>query len=162
VVFGRDFIALVDHSPTINSALAYPAKDQEGEGSRRAAAGATEMKTPILPLIGLIVLFIIGIVHCAKAQPPGKFLPPEEFDHPYEGKLHVIRVYSQDDVRRLCPRTTFNESYALACMTLFTNHCRITIAADDVIQAAGFEPDLVMRHEIGHCNGWPPDHKGAR
>jgi len=32
---------------------------------------------------------------------------------------------------------------------------------DDVIIAAGLTLEIVMRHELGHCNGWPPDRTGA-
>ena len=40
--------------------------------------------------------------------------------------------------------------------------CTIHIVDDKVIRAAGYEPDVIRRHEIGHCNGWPADHRGAR
>jgi hypothetical protein len=26
----------------------------------------------------------------------------------------------------------------------------------------GYDPAVFIRHEIGHCNGWPATHKGAR
>jgi len=28
------------------------------------------------------------------------------------------------------------------------------------LQSSSFEN--ILRHEIGHCNGWPGDHRGAR
>jgi hypothetical protein len=36
------------------------------------------------------------------------------------------------------------------------------MAPDDVITKAGFPPELIKRHEIAHCNGWPGDHRDAR
>ena len=40
--------------------------------------------------------------------------------------------------------------------------CAIVKLSDDKVRAEGFDPDVFMRHEIGHCNGWPGTHKGAR
>jgi hypothetical protein len=40
--------------------------------------------------------------------------------------------------------------------------CWIVLSSDDVIKAAGWTPEVVLRHERGHCNGWPKDHAGAR
>jgi hypothetical protein len=31
-----------------------------------------------------------------------------------------------------------------------------------IVRAAGHDPDIILRHEIGHCNGWGPNHEGAR
>jgi hypothetical protein len=50
----------------------------------------------------------------------------------------------------------------LACSYKAGTTCKIIIAADAIIRMNGFDPDLVYRHEIGHCHGWPADHKGAR
>ena len=40
--------------------------------------------------------------------------------------------------------------------------CAIVKVSDDQIRAAGYDPEVFMRHELGHCNGWGSDHKGAR
>jgi hypothetical protein len=31
----------------------------------------------------------------------------------------------------------------------------------EIVRAAGYIPAIVLRHEIGHCNGWPKEHPGA-
>jgi hypothetical protein len=36
------------------------------------------------------------------------------------------------------------------------------MASDEVIEAAGYTSEVVLRHETGHCNGWPKDHAGSR
>jgi hypothetical protein len=36
------------------------------------------------------------------------------------------------------------------------------IAKDEIINPAGANRAAVLRHELGHCNGWSPDHTGAR
>jgi hypothetical protein len=33
---------------------------------------------------------------------------------------------------------------------------------DELIKAAEWTAEIVRRHEIGHCNGFPSDHRGAR
>jgi hypothetical protein len=48
-----------------------------------------------------------------------------------------------------------------------SGYCRIIIANDDLlhdrVKALGFwDFEIILRHEIGHCNGWDGDHKGAR
>jgi hypothetical protein len=36
----------------------------------------------------------------------------------------------------------------------------IVLATDEIIKAAGWTSEIVRRHEFGHCNGWPADHRG--
>jgi hypothetical protein len=38
--------------------------------------------------------------------------------------------------------------------------CLVIVVADKVIMSYGLDPDVVYRHEIGHCNGWGADHAG--
>ena len=40
--------------------------------------------------------------------------------------------------------------------------CYIALPTDRILAANHTTYAAVMRHEIGHCNGWPDDHKGAR
>jgi hypothetical protein len=40
--------------------------------------------------------------------------------------------------------------------------CHVYIAEDEILKAAGLTYEIAYRHEIGHCNGWPADHPGAR
>jgi hypothetical protein len=92
-----------------------------------------------------------------------RVLPPEEFDHPYTGPSVVVRARDQDHVREMCPGMKFNLGVALGCSFRRPNGvCLIIMAPDAVIEAAGHSPDVVYRHEMAHCNGWPADHRGAR
>jgi hypothetical protein len=98
----------------------------------------------------------------AAAEGP-RVVPPKEFDHPFPapGKVIVVPARDQDHVRELCPTAKFKGA-ALGCSGMTDSwDCRIVLAADSVIIAAGFPPDLVRRHEIAHCNGWPADHRWA-
>jgi hypothetical protein len=119
--------------------------------------------------IGSLTLALTLIVTSAATQSTStaaegpRLVPPKEFDHPYPapGKVIVVPARDQNHVRELCPKAVFKEA-ALGCAHLTSSwDCKIVVAADDVIKAAGFPPELVKRHEIAHCNGWPADHRGA-
>jgi hypothetical protein len=99
---------------------------------------------------------------------PVWILPPPEYDHPYEGQVFVLVVDSQADVRDKCVSTRLQD-VALACggkATLKADPsitiCQIVIANKEILEAHGYTYEAVMRHEIGHCNGWPGDHPNAR
>lgn len=91
---------------------------------------------------------------------PLAVLPPPEFDHAYKGKLVITRAKDVTEVQKLCARVFPIPS--IACAYFVTGGCWIIIAPDSVITAAGWTPDIVRRHEIAHCNGWPAGHPGAR
>lgn len=84
-------------------------------------------------------------------------LPPAEFDHPYSGKLTVVRV-TQDTLRQTCgeARGVKPGVPILGCALSYFNYtvCNVMIANDDVLNASTYSYDFIFRHEIGHCNGW--------
>ena len=101
--------------------------------------------------------------------PTGRnLLPPEEYDIPYEGKLVVTLVDSEAEVMKQCPKTNFPAK--LGCAFQFRQiypggpyaECRIIMPKEEIIESWGFSLATIYRHEIGHCNGWPGDHKAAR
>ena len=52
---------------------------------------------------------------------------------------------------------------ALGCANYVSSSiCAVTMASDEVIEAAGYTAEIVLRHEVAHCNGWPKDHAGSR
>ena len=114
--------------------------------------------------IGLLTLaLVIAAAVPAAADPvPLRLNPPKQYDRPYTGVLVVLRADSQQRVRELCPGTVFGWIGALACADVFGGWCRVVLAQDEVITKAGFPPEILLRHEIAHCNGWPADHKGAQ
>jgi hypothetical protein len=100
----------------------------------------------------------------AHAEKPKKWLiePPAEYDHPYKGELLLWPVKSQADVRAFCPESKFAAGFALACARVRTGRCTVAIAPDDELRKFGFTHEIVWRHEIAHCNGWPGDHPNVR
>src|SRR5262245_48135921 len=88
-------------------------------------------------------------------------LPPLEYDHPYKGRLDVIVAENAEQIRIGCPATG-GGSLGLACALRYEDHCTIVRRSEADIRRAGYALEVVMRHEIGHCNGWPEDHAGAR
>jgi hypothetical protein len=92
-------------------------------------------------------------------------LPPEEYDYPYMGQLEIT-IHTQDEIRALCTvykQWPFSKYPALACNVRFlTGRCRIRMAPPEDHVAAGTTFDVVLRHEMAHCNGWPGTHPGSR
>jgi hypothetical protein len=111
--------------------------------------------------IGSLTLALALIVTPGAAQSVAYVVPPKEYDHPFGGTVIVLPARDQKQVRELCPKAKFMGA-ALGCPEITSSwDCRVVLAADSVIKAAGFPPALVKRHEIAHCNGWPADHRGA-
>jgi hypothetical protein len=52
----------------------------------------------------------------------------------------------------------------IACSIREAESCTIIIVTDEhALASVGTTYDVVLRHEIGHCNGWTtPDHADAR
>lgn len=86
-------------------------------------------------------------------------LPPKEYDHPFKGKLNVVKLQPMDvHVRCTGTRQMLYGSYVEACAEPFGDYCTI------VLPIVG-KPEYLIRlrrHEVGHCNGWPRDHPGKR
>jgi hypothetical protein len=89
-------------------------------------------------------------------------MPPPEYDRPYDGVLVTTVANSQKQVREWCPDAKFTLGVALACTHRYPTGCRMVIASDKLLTAAGFPAEMVKRHELAHCNGWPADHPGPR
>jgi hypothetical protein len=101
-------------------------------------------------------------------KPPARFrdryiAPPELFDKPYAGKLTIMRDQPKSTLKTVCPPDVYGLiPVACASWTQALDRCTVWLAPDEAIRARGWPTSLVLRHEIAHCNGWPPDHKGAR
>jgi hypothetical protein len=107
------------------------------------------------------VVFLLALATQAHAQGL-RLLPPEEFDRPYDGDVIYEAARDQDHVRALCRGMNFNLGVALGCSRVIMGVCYIIKVPDAEIRAVGHDPDVFMRHEMGHCNGWPAIHRGAR
>jgi hypothetical protein len=88
------------------------------------------------------------------------WFPPVEYDQPYTGKLTIRRLETQEEIAKLCT----NSKAKIACTLSAKDRsfCHIFIANDDVIKKGKTSYIFVLRHELGHCNGWSSDHKDAR
>jgi hypothetical protein len=102
----------------------------------------------------------------------GAFLPPAEYDRPYQGRLRIIYLDTPETVVRMCTlaaRGVANvRDKAIGC-AVRGNLKRLDADADCVIFILESISHLrygrtfngMMRHEIGHCNGWDT-HEGMR
>ena len=107
--------------------------------------------------VALLALAIAAATPAAADQRI-RLLPPEEYDHSYQGNLVLIVAKNQEEVRAYCPGTKFHPLVgALACS--FRNVPTVIMVST---RLHGRVPTHGRRHEIAHCNGWPGDHKGAR
>jgi hypothetical protein len=85
-------------------------------------------------------------------------LPPAEFDHVYIGTVRINQLQDIEHAKRHgCIGVR-----PVACATVYAGVCVIWMIPDDQIRANGLAPEIVLRHEMGHCNGWGADHAGAR
>ena len=87
-----------------------------------------------------------------------RLMPPEEFDHPPDKPFKVIQLGPNDPpIWAWCKWPNQNVA---GC----TNpRDRVIIIADpDFLTWRNTTVNIILRHEIGHLNGWPPDHPGAR
>jgi hypothetical protein len=79
-----------------------------------------------------------------------KLLPPVEYDHPFAGDLYIV------DGKGKCIT-----DISIACADPHDTWCLISYEKERVVRSP-MTINLVIRHEIAHCNGWPGDHRGAR
>lgn len=85
-------------------------------------------------------------------------LPPAEYDHAYDGKLTIVRAPDAQVRERCLTASTYNPAFQmLGCSRRNTsgpNTCTIWIVTDDELRQLGWYYDIVLAHEVGHCNGW--------
>jgi hypothetical protein len=90
---------------------------------------------------------------------PRVALPPPEFDHPYSGKLTVLKEDNYVFIRHVCN----DVPNAIACsFRTYDSVSGETLSCLIMLGPETWEDARVMKHEIGHCNGWGNDHKGGR
>ena len=89
--------------------------------------------------------------------------PPPEFDKPFEGVIAIIRA-PFSDVQKICAVGIYACSWVKQKVPFLQlgerTVCYIAISPDDVLAQRRERQDYneIIRHEIGHCNGWPSDH----
>ena len=82
-----------------------------------------------------------------------RILPPAEFDHEFDGAVVITRVDEQG-IKKQCPTTL------TGCAFLWRQTCYMWIVCDDILNYQRYSYDVVLRHEIAHCNGWHHDQNG--
>ena len=72
-----------------------------------------------------------------------RYNPPPQYDHPYRGKLTILRM-SQETLQRRC-RASISVPVK-ACTTFTRGRCTISLGP--------LADEGTLRHETAHCNGW--------
>jgi hypothetical protein len=140
----------------------------DGWRSPQPVLGVLLMKKTLLTGIAALSL-ATGTAHSqeqvvSRDNPIARYsmtMPPPEYDHPYPGKL-IIDVRSETEVDWWCQFTSTRKP-KLTCTlpSAHRDYCHIVTMSDDDMRAFGFDPKVIHRHEIAHCNGWPSDHRGG-
>lgn len=82
-------------------------------------------------------------------------LPPPQYDAPYTGALQIEYVERGETHKRcFAAGMPFGYIHACAFRSPDGSFCRIVFPKED---PAGFMKkwdERLMRHELGHCNGW--------
>jgi hypothetical protein len=106
----------------------------------------------------VIIWLLLGLTWSAQAQFL-TFRPPPEFDKPFDGTVITERV-GEANMKEICPDGTMGCSITPPQKAGKRRVCLIILASDDFYAKRGIEMREMVRHEVGHCNGWPADHGG--
>jgi hypothetical protein len=103
----------------------------------------------------------------AQTRPQDYLLPPLEDDYPYRGTLTIVRDEKDFPWFADCPGVPTRRPAGCTMKWHRADgslepRCHVYIAPDEVLNAYGFPYPSVLRHEVGHCNGWGRDHKSGR
>src|SRR5262245_55592308 len=121
-------------------------------------------------ILAALAVTFASPTHARPLRADTRLLPPEEYDHPYQGLLKLTR---EDDERVLtwlcdghiaCARARDLCDRMPECPNdlRWRFKCVVVMGSDKINRALGADPVVVYRHEVGHCNGWPDNHAGAR
>lgn len=88
------------------------------------------------------------------------FRPPVRFAGAYDGKLSVERLKPRNAIQRCFEMTGKRPKYGCAIRAIDLSWCLVVIPNKIVRRPHGnfMRPREVLRHELGHCNGWPAHH----
>lgn len=106
----------------------------------------------------------LAILLALAASAHAQLIPPAQYDRPYTGSLTINTVPTQRALAEICPLAAARTPNMIGCA--WRSHdgsqCRVTLVRDSVVIALGSTRARILRHELGHCNGWPWDHPGGR
>ena len=112
----------------------------------------------------IVALLALTVTANAQSVPWNStaILPPIQYDAPYPGKIYIHRPESEEAVRKICYLSVF-KTRAMGCSYItWPGECVIVIGSDELIKTVGLTYEVALRHEVGHCNGWPSDHPMPR
>lgn len=108
----------------------------------------------------LIALLLTASAAIAGQTDP-EWNPPSRFDHAYSGTLHLTML-PQERVQAACRKLFLfyklkdaTSTTQHGCAKAFPDRCYVIIADHTYM---GAKPVSVLRHELGHCNGWSGSH----
>ena len=87
-------------------------------------------------------------------------LPPAQYYHDYDGRLDLRRA-DGTKMNELCANVRQHGGQVLGCsFVMSSKQCMVYILNDDELDLAGWDYDVIWRHERGHCNGGHHDAAG--
>ncbi|MEP1353243.1 MAG: hypothetical protein ABJX32_06080 [Tateyamaria sp.] len=105
------------------------------------------MKISIL-VASIATVFAVGTSFAAAGVP---HIPPANYDKPFGGFYQAIHA-PQHKVHKLCRERWGKIPRDTAGCVLYRNQFECTVIAATNSKRAG--PEMIERHERGHCNGW--------
>jgi hypothetical protein len=149
------------------------ARVRAAAAARRRAIHQTTTRRLIILLVLFAIMLAVGLVSIAVKTARAADIPPAEFDTPYAGVLVVERI-APEDIKKICSTyvacaisisTTDPAASGRPRRIEFSNTgnrvaCIILMAPDWAMERMQppQNPKEVLRHELGHCNGWPQNH----
>jgi len=91
-------------------------------------------------------------------------LPPAEFDHLFAGNVDIVRIPTVEQTGAECGygRPVLGCTRRPGTGYVAADRCIILVASDKALAPYHMSFEIVLRHEMGHCNGWDAQHTGAR
>jgi len=90
-----------------------------------------------------------------------KQLPPLEYDHYPDDKLVVVKdIATEKELRTVCNYEKQGVNLIGCADMRYPPFCHIYLGP--IPEWTGVTRNINLRHELGHCNGWPGDHPGIR
>jgi hypothetical protein len=100
----------------------------------------------------LILLTLLITTPALAASGELIIMPPAQYDRgQYRGRLKIIMVPSRREMYHMCGGP------AMACAYVRRSRCTVLLPSN----VSQIEFDLLRRHELAHCKGWPADHRGG-
>src|SRR5262245_46672999 len=150
----------------------------EATSRRRCGSTArfTATSNSVAKLLATCAIVLISMIAPATAKQQRILIwmssvPPVEYDKPYAGKLMLQRFSVREklpcgnksavvrDITGAAPR---DPKLACSLPTPDGSWCYIAIATDKLLAAENHVYASVLRHELGHCNGWGKEHERER